>query len=136
MLLRTVSSVATGPHKVSADTGSQVSSSPMCAPLSCTIRASGHRVMNSRTSLSRLDFPDPVMPITPTARPPIALNSSRVRGEPSSGLNPQMAWSRMLAVPGNHSVNGDGSASGHGMVIGWKAASRTDRSTVRIPMIS
>ena len=119
MLLRTVSSVATGPHRVRADSGSQVSSSPMCAPLSCTMRASVQRVMNSRALLSRLDLPEPVMPITPTARPPIALNSSRVSGDPSSGLNPQMAWSRMLAVPGNHSVNGDGSVSGHGVVIGW-----------------
>ena len=119
MLVRTASSVATGPHRVSADSGSQVSLSPMCAPLSCTMRASVHRVMNSRASLSRLDFPEPVMPITPAARPPMSLNSSRVSGEPSSGLNPQMAWSRMLAVSPNHSANGDGSVSGHGVVMGW-----------------
>ena len=98
MLLRTSSSVATGPHSVSADSGSQVSSSPMCAPLSCTIRASVHRVMNSRASLSTLDLPLPVAPITPTARPPISLNSVRSSGEPSSGLNPQVIRSRMLAV--------------------------------------
>ena len=119
MLLRTVSSVATGPHSVSADNGSQVSSSPMCAPLSWTIRASVHRVMNSRASLSTLDLPLPVAPITPTARPPIALNSVRSSAEPSSGLNPQIIRSRMLALSPNQSANGDGSASGHGVVIGW-----------------
>ena len=91
----------------------------MCAPLSCTIRASVHRVMNSRASLSTLDLPLPVMPITPTARPPISLNSVRSSGEPSSGLNPQIIRSRMLAVSPNQSANGDGSASGHGVVIGW-----------------
>ncbi len=91
----------------------------MCAPLSCTRRASAHRVTFSRAPLSRLDLPLPVMPITPTARPPIALNSSMVSADPSSGQNPQITGSRMLAVPANQSANGDGCASGHGMVIGW-----------------
>ena len=119
MLLRTVSSVRTGPHRVSADSGSQTVSSPMCAPLSCTSRASAHRVTNSRALLSRLDLPLPVVPIAPAVRPPIAPNSSRVSADPSSGQKPQITRSRMLAAGGNQSANGDGSASGHGVVIGW-----------------
>ena len=119
MLLRTSSSVATGPHSVRADSGSQTVSSPMCAPFSWTSRASVHRVMNSRTSLSTVDLPLPVVPITPAARPPISLNRVRVSAEPSSGQKPQITGSRMLAVSGNQSANGDGPASGQGVVIGW-----------------
>jgi hypothetical protein len=66
-----------------------------------------------------LDLPLPVIPITPTARPPIALNSSMVSADPSSGLNPQVTGVRMVSVPGNQPANGDGSGSGHGVVIGW-----------------
>ena len=114
ILSRTSSSLAAGPQAVAAASGSQVSSSPMCAPLSCTRAASVIAVTRSRTSLSRVDLPLPVAPCTPMALAPISSNRVRVIGSPVSGMIPTGTGSRMVASAGNQPAYGDGSEDGHG----------------------
>ena len=118
ILPRTSSSLAAGPHAVAAASGSQVSSSPMCAPLSCTRAASDMAVTRSRTSLSRVDFPLPVAPCTPMAFAPISSNKVTVMGSPVSGMIPTGTGFRMVAPAGNQGVRGRLCPASHGAVSG------------------